>query len=64
MASSRPTFHLLSSVVGLVEALLLTLLCVISVAFLQVTLLQVCLPVSVGGIFSILYLVALVKQTR
>ena len=58
-ASYKPAFHRMMAVLGLIEGFILTLFCLINVFFLEISLLQAMLPLAVGGVFGILYFVAL-----
>ena len=59
-ASYKSEFYRFMVVLGLIEGTILSLYCLLSVLFLEVTLLQSILPLSVGTSYGILYFGALV----
>lgn len=61
-ASYKPEFYWLMMVLGLIEGVTLAVFCLINVLFLEISLLQAILPLAIGGIYSILYLVAILTQ--
>jgi len=58
-ASFKPEFYLMMAILGLIEGVVLSTFCLISIFFLDISLLQAILPLSVGSLFGVLYLVPL-----
>jgi hypothetical protein len=51
-------------ILGLLEGILLAVYCLFSVLLLEVSLLQAVLPLAVGSVFGLLYVVALLALLR
>lgn len=49
-------------VLGLIEGVILAVYCLINILFLDISLLQAILPLAIGGIYGILYLVAILTR--
>jgi len=49
---------------GLIEGVILALYCLINVFFLDISLLQVMLPLIVGSVFGVLYMFSLLALFR
>jgi len=62
--SFKPEFHRVMVILGLIEGPILATFCLINVFFLGISLLQVVLPLAVGSVYGVLYLVALLKLLR
>ncbi len=64
--SFKPEFYWLMTALGLIEGVSLSVFCLINVLFLGVSLLQAILPLAIGCIYGILYLVTvlILKNTR
>lgn len=62
--SYKPEFYWVMVILGLTEGTILAAFCLINVFFLEISLLQAMLPLSVGGVYGILYFVALRKLLR
>lgn len=58
-ASFKPEFYWMMVILGLVEGVVLSMFCVISIFFLDISLLQAILPLLVGSLFGVLYFVSL-----
>jgi hypothetical protein len=63
-ASYKSEFYWVMVIRGLIEGTILSAYCLISVFFLKTSWLQAMLPLSVGSLFGILYLVALLSLLR
>jgi hypothetical protein len=63
-ASWRPEVHRFMTVLGMLEAEILTAYCFIHVSFLETTLLQAALPLAIGACYSVLYWLALLALWR
>ena len=57
--SFKPEYYWLMMVLGLIEGIALTVFCLINVLFLGISLLQALLPLGIGSICGILYLIAI-----
>jgi len=58
-ASYKFEFYWFMVILGLLEGVILSLYCLINVFFLEISLLQVMLSLSVGSVYGVLYLIAL-----
>ena len=56
-ASYKPEVYRFMVILGILEATLLAAYCLISVLFLEITLLQAIMPLSLGILYSILYFI-------
>jgi len=63
-ASYKFEFYWFMVILGLLEGVILSLYCLINVFFLEISLLQAMLPLSVGSVYGILYLMALLFLLR
>lgn len=63
-ASYRSEFYWVMVILGLIEGMILALFCLINVIFLDMSWLQVMLPLSVGSVFGILYFLSLIALYR
>jgi len=63
-ASYKFEFYWFMVILGLLEGVLLSLYSLINVFFLEISLLQVVLPLSVGSVYGILYFIALLFPFR
>lgn len=62
--SLKSEFYWVMVILGLIEGMILTLFCLINVLFLDMSWLQVMLPLSVGSVFGILYCISLIALVR
>jgi len=62
--SSKHEFYWVMVTLGLIEGVILAMYCLINVFFLDISLLQVILPLIVGSVFGILYFVSLLALFR
>ena len=58
-ASFKFEFYWFMVILGLLEGVLLSLYCLINVLFLEISLLQVMLSLSVGSVYGVFYFIAL-----
>jgi len=63
-ASHKPEFHWIMAVLGLIEGTILSAFCIISIFFLRISLIQAVLPLAVGTIYGMLYIVAVMIFMR
>ena len=63
-ASFKPELHPVMVVLGLIEGTILSLFCVGSVLFLDLSWLQVMLALAVGSVFGLLYWIAWFMQRK
>jgi len=63
-ASYKFEFYWFMVVLGLLEGVILSLYCLINVFFLEISLLQVMLPLSVGSVYGVFYFIALLFLLR
>ena len=63
-ASYKFEFYWFMVILGLLEGVFLSLYCLINVFFLEISVLQAMLPLSVGSVYGILYLIALLFLLR
>jgi len=59
--STKPGFHRVMLSLGLIEASMLTVFCLLSILFVGITWLQAMFPLLIGGTWGILYLLALTR---
>lgn len=57
-ASYKFEFYWFMVTLGLLEGVILSLYCLINVFFLEISLLQVMLPLSVGSVYGVFYFIA------
>jgi hypothetical protein len=62
--SFRSEFYRVMVILGLIEGVILALFCLINVIFLDMSWLQVMLPLFVGSVFGALYFVSLIVLNR
>ena len=62
--SFKPEFHRVMVILGLIEGSILATYCLINIFFFEISLLQAALPLVVGSVYGILYLVALLRLLR
>ncbi|HEM49549.1 MAG TPA: hypothetical protein ENO27_04995 [Caldithrix sp.] len=55
--SYKPEFYWIMTVLGLLEGITLSVFCLISFIFLGISFLQAMLPLSIGSIYGILYVI-------
>ena len=63
-ASNKFEFYWFMVILGLLEGVILSLYCLINVFFLEISLLQVMLPLSVGSVYGVFYFMALLFLLR
>jgi len=63
-ASYKFEFYWFMVVLGLLEGVILSLYCLINVFFLEISLLQVMLSLSVGSVYGVFYFIALLFLLR
>lgn len=63
-ASYKFEFYRLMVILGLLEGVLLFLYCLIHVFFLEISFLQAMLPLAVGSVYGVCYLIALLFLLR
>jgi len=63
-ASYKSEFYWMMVILGLVEGVILATYCLISVHFLEISLLQAILPLAVGSVYGVLYFVSLLDLLR
>jgi len=63
-ASYKFEFYWFMVILGLLEGVILSLYCMINVFFLEISLLQVMLPLSVGSVYGVFYFIALLFLLR
>jgi hypothetical protein len=63
-ASYQFEFYWLMVILGLLEGVILSLYCLINVFFLEISLLQVMLSLSVGSVYGVFYFIALLFLLR
>jgi hypothetical protein len=63
-ASYKPEFYGFMALLGILEGSILSAYCFTNVFFLEISWLQAILPLSVGSIYSILYVIALLPLSR
>ncbi len=51
-------------ILGLIEGPILATFCLINIFFFEISLLQAVLPLAVGSVYGVLYLVALLRLLR
>ena len=61
-SSYKPTTHILMVSGGIIEGILLAIFCVVNIQSLGITALQASLPLTVGGVFGVLNLIALLRM--
>ena len=62
--SYESEFYWVMVILGLIEAILLAFYCLFNVFFLEISFLQAMLPLAIGIIYGLLYLVALLNLLR
>jgi len=63
-ASYKFEFYWFMVILGLLEGVILSLYCLINVFFLEISLLQVMLSLSVGSVYGVFYFIALLFLLR
>jgi len=63
-ASCKSEFYWIMVILGLVEGVMLAMYCLISVVFLEISLLQAILPLATGSVYGVLYFVALIALSH
>jgi hypothetical protein len=63
-ASYKFEFYWFMVILGLLEGVILSLYCLINVFFLEISLLQVMLSLSVGSVYGVFYFIALLLLLR
>ena len=63
-ASYKFEFYWFMVILGLLEGVILSLYCLINVFFLEISLLQMMLPLSVGSVYGVFYFIALLFLLR
>jgi len=63
-ASYKPELYWIMTVLGLIEGIILSVFCMINILFLGVSFIQAILPLAIGSIYGILYVVAVIIYMR
>ena len=63
-ASYRPEYYWIMVILGLIEGSILTLFCLINIFFLDISLMQAGMPLTVGSVFGVLYLISVISLMR
>ena len=63
-ASYKFEFYWFMVILGLLEGVILSLYCLMNVFFLEISFLQVMLPLSVGSVYGVFYFIALLFLLR
>ena len=63
-ASYKSEMYWIMVILGLVEGVILAMLCLINVFFLEIRWLQAMLPLAVGSVYGVLYFIAMFTLLR
>jgi len=63
-SSYRPELYFVMAVLGLLEGSVLSSFCLISILFFDISFVQVMMPLSMGSIFSALYLLSFIRKKK
>lgn len=64
LASNKPEYYRLMTILGLVEVMTLCIFCLINVTFLGINFLQAMLPLAIGSVYGGLYLITISTQMK
>lgn len=63
-ASYKSEFYQFMVILGLVEGVILVIYCLFNVFFLEISLIQAMLPLAIGSVYGVLYIVSLLALLR